>query len=273
MKTHVVVFGSAPLATWAIAKILAHDGLHLTGVLCEKTSRPFAHHGLEYECVFDYASRKGIEILDIEDLPDCVGPDMRHVGLSVRFPKLIRQDVISLFNGGIINFHGGVLPWYRGVNIANHCILDGASRGGATLHFIDEGVDTGAIVDREFFPIEAQDTGHHVFRKTQQALMAMFERNIDKIAAGEVVSVDQQEYLDNGETTRIYKNADLAAFRLLTREMSPEEISRRVRAFDFPSHEPAYFDFQGRRLYVTSRHEVFDLDGDRESDRCNAGGL
>jgi methionyl-tRNA formyltransferase len=250
MSASVILFGSVPLATWAASRLMDHDGITLEGVVCETTSRRFEHHGLDEECVFDFARRYDIPVLDLVTLGEHVDPAMGCLGVSVRFSKIIRGDVIRLFRRGIVNFHCGELPRYRGVNIANHCILEGATRGGATMHFIDEGVDTGDIIDRELFPLAENDTAYDVFVRTQQAAMTLIERNLGHIASGRLVGVSQQTYLDSGEVARTYRKTDLDSFRNLRFGMSPERIDRRARAFAFPGHEPAYFVFNGGRIHV-----------------------
>lgn len=250
MKNPVVLFGSVPLATWVASRVLAQDSMQIVGVVCERESRRFDHHGLELPCVYDFARNHGIRVMDLEEIPEAITPRIPHLGLSVRFSKILTQEIISCFERGIINLHGGLLPRYRGVNIANHCILEGAKNGGGTLHFIDCGIDTGPIIDRESFPIKPLDTAYDVFLKTQKALMTVFDRNLEAIASGEVKGIDQQEYIINGETSRTYRKEDIEPYRELTLEMEQDEIIRRVRACDFPGHEPAYFNVQGRRLFV-----------------------
>jgi Formyl transferase/Prenyltransferase and squalene oxidase repeat len=58
---------------------------------------------------------------------------------------LLRQPLIDLFRLGILNAHMGLLPAFRGVNITEWALLEGA-RVGCTVHWIDSGVDTGPIL-------------------------------------------------------------------------------------------------------------------------------
>jgi len=255
-KVPVILFGSIPLATWVALKVMEHKKLDLEGVVCETERRQFKHHGLDLECVFDFARFHSIPILDMANLQLYMDKYKSYLGISVRYSKIIPHNVISLFDRGIVNFHGGELPRYRGVNIANHCILEGAERGGATLHYIDEGIDTGNIIDIEFFPIEPYDTAYDVFLKTQKAAMILADRNLGRLAENNLTSISQQELIEAGAITHTYKKSDIEQFRRLDLSMSPEEIDRRARAFAFPTHEPAYFEFEGRKLYVTPERKL-----------------
>jgi methionyl-tRNA formyltransferase len=139
------------------------------------------------------------------------------------------------------------------VHSANHCILEGARWGGATIHFVDKGIDTGNIIARDRFPIEGLDTAHDVFVRTQESLMQLFEDLLPTLATGRLSSTPQQYYIDRGEIARTYYSTDIGSYRELTFAMNPEEVFRRARALDFPGHEPAHFLIDGKRLYVTTR--------------------
>jgi UDP-4-amino-4-deoxy-L-arabinose formyltransferase/UDP-glucuronic acid dehydrogenase (UDP-4-keto-hexauronic acid decarboxylating) len=246
----VVLFGSVPLATWAGRRVQSHPGLDLVGVVCDPVSRAFAHHGLDEPGAYDWAREHGVPVLTLEDVPGAVDGRAGAVGLSVRFHRILRRDVIDAFGGGVLNLHGGELPRFRGVNCANHAVLDGAERGAGTLHFIDEGVDTGDIVGRRYFEITRRDTAYSVFLKTQRALQDVLVEHLDAIAAGEVHRTPQDRFLADGETTVTYRRADLVRYKELSLDLGLAELDRRARAFAFPGHEPAYFRVGDRRLHL-----------------------
>ena len=246
----VVLFGSVPLATWVAGQVMAHGELDLLGVVCRPESHTFEHHGLDEPGVYDFALEHDLPVVSLGEVAGLLDGVKSAVGLSVRFHQILRADVIGLFDRGIINTHGGELPRFRGVNCANHALLEGAERGAGTLHYIDVGVDTGDIVHREYFDIEPSDTAYDVFLKTQAALMASIPACLDAIARDDVPRVSQEALLARGEQATTYRKADLGAFREITPGMTPEEMDRRARAFSFPGHEPAYIRVGDRRLHV-----------------------
>lgn len=248
---NIVVFGNVPLATWVVKRLQAASDAKIVGVVCDPVSRDFRHHGLELPGLCDYARQAKIPVLTLTDLPTSVSGVRRLVGISCRFPHIIQESVIDLFDHGIVNLHGGELPRFRGVNIANHVILEKVPKGAGTLHFIDRGVDTGPIIDREYFDVEDSDTAYDVFLKTQDALMTVFERNLDALVSGTLRAVPQDEFLARGETARLYKSGDLAKFREIPADAKPSEILRIARAFTFPGHEPAYLSIEGQKVYVS----------------------
>ena len=58
---------------------------------------------------------------------------------------------------GAINCHAGKLPDYRGRNILNWALINDEKEFGITVHFIDEGIDTGDIILQESFEIKDSD--------------------------------------------------------------------------------------------------------------------
>lgn len=248
---NIVLFGNVPLATWVLTRLHDCSGAKTIGVVCDPVSRTFEHHKLGLECVFDYAKKHIIPVWSLDDLPGILAGHPDLLGISCRFPHIISPSVIALFDKGIVNLHGGELPRFRGVNIANHSILEGVARGAGTLHYIDEGVDTGPIIDREYFSLSDIDTAYDVFLKTQDALKRVFDRNAEVLVSDRVCATPQQEFLMRGEISRVYKAADLSKARQMPFDLSPDGILRHARAFHFPGHEPAHWMIGNRKVFIT----------------------
>jgi hypothetical protein len=84
-------------------------------------------------------------------------PDMV---VSIRFSLIFPHRVIDAVPAGIVNVHPGPLPSYRGLYAPFWQVLNGETRLAATLHAIDPGIDTGAIIAE-----------HHVTRRGDRSLM------------------------------------------------------------------------------------------------------
>ena len=74
----------------------------------------------------------------------------------IKFSLIIKQDLIKLFKGRMINLHYAPLPKYRGVASITHALLRGEETFGITLHFIDGQIDTGDIIDQRHFDIKGK---------------------------------------------------------------------------------------------------------------------
>src|SRR5207245_3870931 len=72
---------------------------------------------------------------------------------------LIHPSVLAAPRIGSFSLHPGPLPEYAGLNVPSWAIYQGESRHGATLHWMDEGLDTGSMAWQERFPIASAAPG------------------------------------------------------------------------------------------------------------------
>lgn len=92
-----------------------------------------------------------------------IRPDIIILGGS----RIIRQNIIQIPEIGILNAHPGLLPKYRGVDVIPWAIYHGDPIG-VTIHFIDEGVDTGRIVAQKLIEVTAGDTLGRLMKKANR---------------------------------------------------------------------------------------------------------
>ncbi|WP_303674901.1 formyl transferase [Vampirovibrio chlorellavorus] len=84
--------------------------------------------------------------------------------VSIRFGHIFKGPVLQIPRLGILNLHSGLLPQYRGILATFWSLLHQRSEYGFTLHTVTDGtIDTGAIVDRQVFPVQA---GQSLFEHT-----------------------------------------------------------------------------------------------------------
>lgn len=77
--------------------------------------------------------------------------------VSMSFNQIFRKPIIEIPRLNTINCHAGKLPFYRGRNILNWALINDEKEFGITVHFVDEGIDTGDIILQRTFPITDQD--------------------------------------------------------------------------------------------------------------------
>lgn len=78
--------------------------------------------------------------------------------VSMSFDQILKKDFLALAPRGVINCHAGALPFYRGRNILNWALINDAREFGITVHYVDEGIDTGDIILQRKEPISDLDT-------------------------------------------------------------------------------------------------------------------
>lgn len=108
---------------------------------------------------------------------------------------LIRDQILSIPALGILNCHSGVLPAYRGMDVVEWAILesDGEPEIGLTLHFMDQGVDTGPILLHHHESIRPGDTLKRVRRRMELAMVALMLDGLRGLRDAELQAKPQPE--------------------------------------------------------------------------------
>lgn len=240
----VVFFGSIGVAAKILEELLLPERrLQIVGILCEKDISSWRTERSVYDVLCD----AGLPLLTFERLLD-MDVDL---GISVRYNRIIRPEVIARFRCGIVNTHGGILPEYRGSYCNINAILNGEKEYGVTLHYISEGVDTGDIVDTLTVPVKEEDTGFSLYRASERLCYAIVQKNLEDLLRNRNRRVPQAALVQAGRNARTYRSAETLALKRVTEaEIMSGFALRKVRAFDSDVHEPAYMELEGRRVYL-----------------------
>ena len=78
--------------------------------------------------------------------------------VSMSFNQILKKNFIDFPPLKTINCHAGKLPFYRGRNILNWVLINDEKEFGITVHYVDEGIDTGDIILQRTYPISDEDT-------------------------------------------------------------------------------------------------------------------
>ncbi len=193
--------------------------------------------------VLDASRLAEIEVL--EQLRDL----LPSVGLSVYFGYILRRPFLDLFVNGVVNLHPSYLPFNRGAYPNVWSIID-ATPAGVTLHFIDEGVDTGAILAQERVPVTPTDTGATLYRKLELSAVELLRSRWSDFRAGCLTPLSQ-----SSAKGTLHRRADVARLDYidLDRSYRASELIDLLRARTFPPHTGAYFIAGGRKVYLDLR--------------------
>ena len=83
--------------------------------------------------------------------------------------KIVSKKFCDEFPGRIINLHPSLLPKYKGLHAIEQAMQAGETETGATVHFVNEHLDSGAIIKQQEVPILPGDTVESLQRAIQQA--------------------------------------------------------------------------------------------------------
>jgi len=105
--------------------------------------------------------------------------------VSVSCPQIFRKPLIELAPLGCLNMHGALLPSYRGIAPSFWMMVHGETKAGVTVHFIDETIDTGAVVEVEEFDILPDETLDRFIVRSKRIACDVLLRAIRKVEAGD----------------------------------------------------------------------------------------
>jgi phosphoribosylglycinamide formyltransferase 1 len=74
------------------------------------------------------------------------------------YMHLLTPAFLDRFPGRIVNVHPALLPRFPGTHPIDDALAAGVDETGATVHYVDEGVDTGPVIRQEAVPVEPGDT-------------------------------------------------------------------------------------------------------------------
>ncbi|EFK08108.1 formyl transferase [delta proteobacterium NaphS2] len=100
--------------------------------------------------------------------------------LGIHFPYIMPKEVLAVPRIGVLNLHPAYLPYNRGWHTPSWAILD-RNPIGATLHFMDSGIDTGDIVHQKKLAVSPGDTANTLYRRLKSLEFEVFVEAWDQI--------------------------------------------------------------------------------------------
>ncbi len=123
------------------------------------------------------------------ELEDDFSPD---IILSSGYDRLLRPKTVQRFSQRIINLHAAYLPWARGIGTTLFATMLRYPHG-VSIHFINEGLDTGNLISRKMVQPDPKDTLRTFYTKLLSATEELFFESFPKIMNGETNGVPQEE--------------------------------------------------------------------------------
>jgi UDP-4-amino-4-deoxy-L-arabinose formyltransferase/UDP-glucuronic acid dehydrogenase (UDP-4-keto-hexauronic acid decarboxylating) len=179
------------------------------------------------------ARTKNIPVFDAKLLnrPDTIAaiaalaPD---VIINFNSVVIFSEALLAVPARGAINFHPGPLPEYAGLHPGQWAIIHGETEFGVTMHYMEKGIDTGAILGLERFPIEANDTGLSVFLKAIRTGAGLVADITGRLAAGEELPGTPQD-----RSRRRYYGKNIARGGVIDFSWPAGQVVNFVRALSY----------------------------------------
>jgi methionyl-tRNA formyltransferase len=212
-----------------------------------------AADGAERPVVYESARQLGLEVWPSRSV---TSPELAtrlrkaKVDLLINVHSLfvIHPDVVAAPLIGSFNLHPGPLPEYAGLNVPSWAIYEGESSHGVTLHWMDDGIDTGPIAWEERFAIEVGDTGLAVSGKcVRHGLPLIF-----RLAAQAADDPSLIPRKGQDPSRRRYFSAGPPAQGRIDWSQPADAILRFVRAADYAPFDSPW----GHPIAELERHDI-----------------
>ena len=167
-----------------------------------------------------------------------INPD---VIVVVAYGKILPKEILTAAKYGCVNGHASLLPKYRGASPIQWCIVCGETETGVTTMLMDEGMDTGDILETVKVKIGDNETAEELFERLSDISADLMLSTIEKLEKGEITPKKQE-----GDAT--YAPIIKKEMALLDFQKPAKELFNAVRGYY--SWPCAYFFMDGKRMKV-----------------------
>ena len=228
---------------WQIAAWVKERGDDVVGlVLHPQHRRKYGDEiaksvGVSADCIFDGARLRQPETVD------AIRRLNADIGLSVLFGYILRSDFVRIFPAGVVNLHPAYLPYNKGAFPNVWSIVEGTPAG-VSIHYIDEGVDTGDIIGQRPVPVTLTDTGETLYHRLELACIELFKETWPLILRGQAQRSTQSPGAGSHHSVRDVEGIDEID---LGRAYTARELINVLRARTFPPILARIFETEGAK--------------------------
>ena len=234
MKKHDlrIVFMGTPDFAVATLDALVTKGYNIVGVITAPDKPAGRGQKMNASAVKKYAVEKNLTVLQPTNLKDeqfleTLKALQANLQIVVAF-RMLPAAVWQMPELGTFNLHASLLPDYRGAAPINWAIINGDTKTGNTTFFIDEKIDTGAIIMQEETPIAPDENAGSLHDRLMANGAALVLKTVATIETGTVTTTIQPQTEDFKTAYKIHKdtckldwNADIDVLYNKIRGLSP----------------------------------------------------
>lgn len=185
-------FGDGPWAHEAFRKLVRDESVRIEFVTVRYDKKDpllmmlAEEHGIPIEIH---------ENINSEEFLDTVSKYSADLFVSMSFNQIFKKRIIEYPPLKTINCHAGKLPFYRGRNILNWVLINDEKEFGITVHYCDEGIDTGDMILQDAYPITDEDDYGTLLERAYTGCADVLYRAVKQIQSGDV-KVRKQDEID-----------------------------------------------------------------------------
>jgi methionyl-tRNA formyltransferase len=196
MKDIRIVFMGTPDFAVTSLKALVENGYNVVGVVTAPDKPSGRGRKINESAVKKYASSQGLHIFQPTNLKD---PDflqeMESLAIDLQIVVAFRMLPVQVWSKpklGTFNLHASLLPDYRGAAPINWAIINGETKTGVTTFYINEDIDTGAILKQVPVPIGSTESAGDLHDKLMITGSQLVVDTVEMIRSGKAKPIKQE---------------------------------------------------------------------------------
>ena len=229
-------------------KELAKAGHEIVGVISQPDKPKGRGKNLQPTPVKEAAMELGLPVYQPKEVRDPefiqVVRDLEpEVIVVVAFGQIIPKEILEMPKYGCINVHASLLPAYRGAAPIQWAVINGDKESGVTIMRMDEGLDTGDMINKIIVTLDEKETGGSLFDRLSEAGAKLLVETLPKLEDGSAVFEKQPE-----ESTTPYAAMISKKMGEMDWTKSAAELERLIRGLNpWPS---AFSHLNGKTLKI-----------------------
>lgn len=160
----------------------------------------------------------------------------------VAFGQILPKAILDIPKYGCVNVHASLLPKYRGAAPIQWAVIDGEEVSGVTTMQMDEGLDTGDMLEKVEYVLDPKETGGSLFDKLSTMGGELILSTLEKLENGTITRTPQ------GDTVTSYAKMLQKSMGKIDWSMEAAKIERLIRGLNpWPS---AYTSLKGKTVKI-----------------------
>ncbi|GAB5399988.1 MAG: methionyl-tRNA formyltransferase [Aureisphaera sp.] len=198
--------GTPDFAVGVLQRIIESD-YKVVGVITAPDRPAGRGRKLRQSAVKEYAIAQNLTVLQPTNLkaPEFL-EELKSLNANLQVVvafRMLPKLVWAMPELGTFNLHASLLPEYRGAAPINWAVINGESKTGVTTFFIDEKIDTGAIIASDEVPIASRETAGSLHDKLMVAGSSLVVSTLEMITKDQVTPLPQNKNLEYKEAPKL----------------------------------------------------------------------
>lgn len=235
-------FGDGPWAHQAFNKIILDSSLEIAFVM--------VRYDKQDAVLIQLAEQNNIPVelsrnINSNEFMDRVKRYQVDIFVSMSFNQIFKEQMIHFPPLKTINCHAGKLPFYRGRNILNWALINDEKEFGITVHYVDEGIDTGDIILQKTYPISDEDNYKTLLERAYVGCADILYDALKMIQKGDVKIIKQKDIDPIGT----YCGMRQAGDEIIDWNQSSRDIFNFIRALCIPGPQATSW-INGKKICI-----------------------